>query len=180
MHVTTRIVVVEALLLVAIGLAHALGIRMLDGIPRTGLLLAHIAGVVLFLGNVMVGALLLAMSDARGDVHALRFVSTFIGWADAVFTGPGALLLFSSGLALAAPMGGWRHASWTYWATVSLVVSGLLWVLVLVPLQERMIMRAEAQDLVGWRRLARIYTAPGVGSLLLLVAALVLMVVKPA
>lgn len=179
MHVTTRIVAVEALLLVAVGVAHALGIHLLEGLPRTGLLLAHIAGVVLFLGNVMVGALLLGMTDARGDVHLLRFVSTFIGWADAVFTGPGALLLFSSGLALAAPMGGWARAAWTFWATVSLVVSGLLWVLVLVPLQQRMISRAEALDLAGWRRLARLYTAPGVVSLVLLIAALVLMVVKP-
>lgn len=180
MHITTRIVAVEVLLIAAAGVAHAFGIDVLEGLPRTGLLLAHIAGVVLFLGNVMVGALLLGMTDARGDVHALRAVSTFIGWADAIFTGPGALLLFSSGLALAAPMGGWARTSWTFWATVSLLVSGLLWVLVLVPLQQRMITRAEAQDLAGWRRLARIYTAPGVVSLMLLVTALVLMVVKPA
>lgn len=180
MHITTRVVLVEVLALVTIGVAHALGLRILEGLPRAWLLLAHIVGAVLFLGNVVVGALLLAMSDARGDVAALPFVSTFIGWADALFTGPGVVLLFASGLALAVPMGGWQHAAWTFWAMVSLLASGALWVLVLVPLQQRMITRAESRDLLGWRRLARVYTAPGVASLLLLVAALVLMVLKPS
>jgi uncharacterized membrane protein len=178
MHPSTRIVIGEAIVLVALLLSPAAGWVPLADISRPVLVLGHVLGVVLFLGNAVVGALLLGMADAHGEASVLRFVSSFVGWADAAFTGPGALLVLVTGLALCAPLGGWGATDWLGWSVAAFVLSGAIWVFTLVPMQQRMISRSRIGDLSGWRRLARVYIAPGVLSIVLLLAALALMVLK--
>jgi uncharacterized membrane protein len=180
MHASTRVVLGEAGILVALGGAAALGWSPLQSLPRSWLLPLHVFGAVILLGNVLVGALLLGITDARGSAPVNAFVSRFIGWADAVFTAPGCILLLATGLPLSAPWGGWRAAPWTRWGTLSFVAAGALWLLVLVPLQQRMMTVTEPADGTpsAWQRLARLYTVPGLASVALLLAALAWMVSK--
>ena len=97
--------------------------------------LLHILGAVLFLGNVVAGALWLGFADASGSRAALRFATRMINVADLVITGPAALLLFLNGAALVPAWGGLSLQPWLARSVALFTVLTLLWASVLVPLQ---------------------------------------------
>lgn len=154
-------------------------------------LVLHVLGAVLFLGNLVVSAAWLVLADVSGDRHALRFAARTVSRADALFTAPGALLLFMNGLAMSmrrwSSITAFVSEAWVSASLVLLVLSGIVWIIVLVPQQHALerLANPDAAALPGSadaalkRTLRRWYAWGSVATLLPLVA-LMLMVLQPS
>jgi uncharacterized membrane protein len=145
----------------------------------------HILGAVMFLGNMIVTAMWKVRADRTGDVATIAFANRLVAATDRFFTIPGAVLIALTGYAMAFrrpwPLHGLPWLEWgqgLFWLTV------LLYFVVLIPVQRRMITTAVAA--IGSRALPRDYGAlssrwalwGGIATLLPLII-LYLMVTKP-
>ena len=96
----------------------------------------HIVGAVLFLGNIIVTGWWKVMADRTRDPVIVAFAQRQVTLTDFVFTAGGAALLLGAGIANATLHGmdylGIRWLAWGFWL---FVVSGVLWVAVLIPIQ---------------------------------------------
>ena len=114
---------------------------------------AHVLGAVLLLGNVIVTGVWAAWLIRQPAVDH-RVVARAIILTDWCFTLPGGALLATTGIVMA-----WRRAL-PLWDTpfvrvglLGLVIATTAWLLVLVPLQRRLVCAADAADarrLFGW------------------------------
>jgi uncharacterized membrane protein len=147
----------------------------------------HVLGVVLFLGNIITGLFWKAHADATGDAKLQAHALAGVIRSDAWFTIPSVVLIIASGVALARMAGlpllgtGWIAA-----ALAAFALSGILFAAILAPLQRRLLKEAlDAQAGAEWptrdyRRLSRVWEAIGLIAIALPLAALALMVFKPA
>jgi uncharacterized membrane protein len=149
------------------------------------LVLLHVFGAIIFMGNIIVSAMWMANAKRTRDTAVLHFASRMVVRADAIFTIPGIVLILVPGLMIVGPWGGFPAATWAELALALFIVSGVIWGAVLLPLQKRMLqMTREAVELrVGlsdryYGTLARWNAWGGVATLLPLFA-LYLMVFKP-
>ena len=146
----------------------------------------HVLSVVLFLGNIITGLFWKARADAARDpkiqAHALAGVIR----SDAWFTMPSVLVIVASGVALASMAG--LPLLGTDWIAASLAafgLSGLLFGVVLAPLQKRLLNEAlGAEAGADWpssayRRMSRTWEMVGLIAIALPLVALALMVFKP-
>ena len=145
----------------------------------------HILSVVLFLGNIVTGIFWKAHADATRDpavqAHALAGVIR----SDRYFTLPSVLVIIVSGVALALMAG--LPLLGTDWIALSLAafgISGLLFGLSIAPLQRRLLEEARGAGGGEWpsrdyRRMSLRWEIIGVIAILLPLAALALMVLKP-
>jgi uncharacterized membrane protein len=141
--------------------------------------LVHLAGVVLFLGNITVGVFWKRFSDRSRDAALMANTMDGIVRADRIFTIPGAAILLIGGLA-AAFTGGIPILStgWLLWGLVAFILSGLAF----VPLgttQLALAAAAHAGDLQEYDRLSKRWDFWGFLALALPVVAFVLMILKP-
>jgi len=147
----------------------------------------HVAAVVAFLGNITTGLFWYAHAARTRDPRLLAHVVDGIIRSDRLFTIPGVVVIIASGLA-AAVAGGHPilGTPWILWSLVLFSVSGVLFVLRVAPLQVRLRALAQAGvdrgtfDWDGFRRVARAWEGWGLAALLTPLAALVLMILKPA
>ncbi len=147
-------------------------------------LLMHQVGAILFMGNVVIGAVWMSLARRSRDADALRFAARGVILTDAMFTFPGSLLLLLNGGILGTPYFQ-SGARWLFISIALFMVSGILWTAILVPAQTRLSRLLAAVPRGGTvpdgcgGLLARWFRVGGVATLLLL-AALVLMVFKPS
>jgi len=147
-------------------------------------LFMHQLGSVLFLGNMMVSALWMSLAKRSGNSEALRLGVRGVVITDAIFTTPGAILLFINGGILGTPFFQ-AHAMWLFVAIGLFLVTALIWMTVLLPVQRRLWNLMDGVPAGGavppecGPLLARWFRFGGVATLLLLLT-LVLMVFKPA
>lgn len=144
----------------------------------------HLLGVVLFLGNIIVTAFWKILADRTRELAVIRFAVRVTNWADVVFTFGGIVLLATAGHALAALEGGVLQAGWLHWAYGLFILTGVLWVGVLIPVQRaqaRLLypLPREAQIPARYWRLSAIWAVAGSVATLLPLAILYLMMVKP-
>ena len=148
---------------------------------RDGWLLVHVAGVVLFLGNIVVTAVWKLLADRTGDAAVVAYAQRLVLVTDVAFTATGATMIAVSGPILAARL------DWPDWASLGLAlfaVSGVIWGAILIPIQVaqwRLTRRLErGQPLPGrYRRLSLQWAVFGTVATVLPIANLYLMVVKP-
>ena len=145
--------------------------------------LVHVAAVVMFLGNITTGLFWHRHAVRAGDPGKLAHVVDGIIRSDRLFTGPGAVLIAVSGVALAFV--GHLPIFRTHWIAVSLgafIASGAIFGMRVAPLQRRLLelARARALDAPAYHSLARRWEAWGGLALALPLVALALMVLKPA
>ena len=148
--------------------------------------LVHVAAVVAFLGNITTGLFWHAHAARTRDPRLLAHAVDGIIRSDRLFTIPGVVVIIVSGLG-AAIIGGYPilRTPWILWSLVLFSVSGLVFVLRVVPLQVqlRALARGGAEqgafDWERYRRLAHTWELWGALALLTPIAALVLMVLKP-
>lgn len=148
---------------------------------------AHVLAVVIFLGNIVTGLFWKSHADSTRDPRLQAHAMAGIIRSDAWFTIPSVLAIIASGVALASVAG--LPILRTQWILVSLIafgLSGLLFGIFLGPLQRRILAAAQAaQGAEAWpsadyRRLSRTWEAIGLVAIALPLAALALMVLKPA
>jgi uncharacterized membrane protein len=178
-HISTRVILMEALVLVALGVAGAMGWQPEEILPRRWHLLLHLLGATMFLGNILAGAMWMARLGASGERVANRYASVSINVGDIVLTGPGALLLLYNGLVLATVYGGTFALMWLRWGFLLFAALGALWLAVLVPLQQRLISLADSGEDETFDRTSRLYAAPGATAGIIALVVLGLMVLRP-
>ena len=134
----------------------------------------HIAGAVVFLGNVIVTAAWMLMAERTRSTSVIHFSAKAVIRADLLFTLPGVLLILLNGFAMVlARWGGWGALHQLSWITVALALftaSGVIWVGVLIPVQHRMAVFSALRKWYIWGGLA----------IVLPICSLYLMVNKPA
>jgi uncharacterized membrane protein len=142
--------------------------------------LLHVAGVVLFLGNITVGVFWKQFADRSGNLAIMANTMDGIIRADRVFTIPGILMLLAGGLA-AAFVGNYPilGTGWILWGLCLFILSGLAF----GPLsrtQRAISVAAHAGNLEEYERLSKAWNVWGTIALVLPIVAFVIMILKPA
>jgi uncharacterized membrane protein len=104
----------------------------------------HILGVVLFLGNIIVTGWWKFMADRTQNPQIIAFAQRQVTLTDYVFTAGGALILL---VAAYANMGIHQldfSPKWLSYGHTLFIVSGVIWLLVLIPLQIKQARMARA------------------------------------
>lgn len=146
----------------------------------------HVLGVVIFLGNIVITAWWKSMADLTRDAKVIAYAQQQVVLTDMAFTAGGGALLLIGGIGCAA-IGhlDMVHTRWLAWGEVLFVLSGLIWVFVLIPV-ELMQSRIAKGFALGraiparYWTLNRIWTIFGVIATILPLVNIYWMVMKPA
>jgi len=144
--------------------------------------LLHLLGVVLLVGNVTVTSIWKLYADRTGDPGVIAFAQRLVTVTDWFFTFWGIVLLVVGGYGAALtagldPLGD----AWLVWSQAMFLLAGLIWLLVLVPIQVRQARLARGFAASGgipeeYRRLSRRWIAWGLAATIPLVAATWIMI----
>lgn len=142
--------------------------------------LIHVAGVVLFLGNITVGVFWKSYADRTGNAAIMASTMDGIIAADKIFTIPGIVILLGGGLG-AAFVGNIPILStgWLLWGIVAFVLSGVAF----GPLsraQRKLSFAAHAGNFQEYAEFSKSWTFWGTIALVMPVIAFALMILKPA
>ena len=145
----------------------------------------HILAVVGFLGNIITGLFWHRHAARTRDPRLLAHTMDGIIRSDRVFTMPGVLTIIVTGVWSALVVGyPLLKTGWIFWSLVLFSISGLTFGLRVAPLQRELHALAAGKsgsfDYDRYHRVARRWEGWGAIALLSPVAALVLMVLKPA
>lgn len=145
----------------------------------------HVLGVVLLVGNVTITAFWKVFADRTDDARIVGYAQHLVTLCDWVFTLGGIALIIVGGYGMAAI----NHLHifeerWLILGQILFLVSGLIWVVLLIPYQIRQ--GRQARDfhkngtipLSYWRD-ARLWLIWGIIATVPLVAAIYVMVTKP-
>ncbi len=96
----------------------------------------HVLGAVIFLGNIIVTAWWKVMADRTGEPRIIAFAQRQVTLTDFVFTAGGVALILATGVGNTAShqMDIW-HTRWLAWGMGLFIVSGVIWVAVLILVQ---------------------------------------------
>lgn len=144
----------------------------------------HLFGAVIFLGNIIVTGWWKAQADRTRQPVVIAFAQRQVTLTDWMFTFGGALLAVAAGYADALSRGLPLDAPWLVWGQGLFLVSGLLWIGILMPVQVRQARLARGFAAGGpipdaYWRLNRVAVATGITATLLPLANLYFMVFKP-
>lgn len=144
----------------------------------------HVTGVVMLMGNITVTAIWKFFADRDGRPQVLSYAQKMVTYTDWSMTVWGVALIIGGGYVMAISAGFPLGQGWLLWSQILFVVSGLIWLLVLVPIQVKQARLAKsfAAGDVGeaYRSLSRRWLAWGIVSTGPLVVATWLMIAKPA
>lgn len=99
----------------------------------------HILGAVLFLGNIIITGLWMFLAEKSKSISNIQFAAKAVNWMDVFFTAPGAALILLTGFLQASHHGGVYTESWILTGLILFSLSGLIWILILIPYQSKMI-----------------------------------------
>ena len=143
----------------------------------------HVTGVAMLMGNITVTAIWKFFADRDGRPHVLGFAQKLVTYTDWSMTVWGVVLIMGSGYFMAISANFALLEGWLLWSQVLFVLAGLIWLLLIVPIQIRQARMARSfhGDDVGedYRALSRRWLTWGLISTVPLVVATWLMVVKP-
>jgi uncharacterized membrane protein len=134
----TKISILNGLILLCLTLSEFFGLIKFDLIlPYHWHKILHIIGVVLFMGNMIVGPIWFMYAYFSKDKTLLKFAGKLLELTDIYLTVPGIALTVLNGLYLASVYGGTKHQSWLFYSIILLFV---MWALSipLIYLQEKM------------------------------------------
>ena len=114
-----------------------------ESVPHKVYFALHILGVVLFLGNIIITGLWMFIAEKSKTISVMQFAAKAVNWMDVFFTAPGVAMLLLGGLMLAPSHGGLYSKSWITVGLILFSLSGIVWLLFLVPNQHRMITLSE-------------------------------------
>ncbi len=145
----------------------------------------HVIGVILFVGNLLVTALVKTLADRTREPAVVAFAQRLVAVTDVAFTGCGAALVALTGILMIVPyeVEFWK-LGWLMSGIGLFLVSGLVWVFLLLPLQlkqsrlARQFVRSGEIPAEYWR-LGRLWMAYGTIATILPLINVFLMVLKP-
>lgn len=145
----------------------------------------HILGAVIFLGNILVTGVWKALADRTRNPAVVAHAQRLVTITDFLFTGPGAALVFVTGwFFLADNFGAVGDVYWMSWGLWLFLVSGVLWVAILIPvqiMQARMAREFATKDEIPAKywKLSRVWEIVGTIAVVLPFSVLYYMVFKP-
>lgn len=149
--------------------------------------LIHLLAVVLFLGNIITGVFWHRHAAATRDPRLLAHAMDGVIRSDRWFTMPAVIVIIVTGVVAAMQAGlPILRTGWIFWSLMLFAVSGLAFMFFVAPIQRRLRAQAEAGAAVGgfdyakYHALALRWELWGAVALITPLAALVLMVLKPA
>ena len=149
------------------------------------LLALHILAAVVFVGNIITAAFWKVRADRSGNLETIAITARSLLQADYVFTAPGIVVLLVTGIWMVG-LRDWAgfQEPWLGGSFVLLIITGIIWLTVLLPQQRRMVRLAQEGADAGalgpeYRRASRIWSMFGGVATLLPVLILFLMVLKP-
>jgi uncharacterized membrane protein len=106
-------------------------------------LLVHIVGVVALVGNIVTAAYWKLRADRTGELRVIAHAADLVSGADRVFTIPGIVLIVVGGTGMVL-LGPWRllQTHWLLAAIALFILTGLLYSIVLVPVQRALIVES--------------------------------------
>ena len=151
------------------------------------LLALHILAAVVFVGNIITAAYWKVRADRSGNLETVAITARSLLQADYVFTAPGIVLLLVTGILMVwLSVGSWAQFQepWLGVSFVLLIITGIIWLAVLLPQLRRMVRLAQEGVDAGalgpeYRKASRIWSMFGGIATLLPVLILLLMVFKP-
>ena len=140
----------------------------------------HVLCACLFLGNVIVSGIWAAMAERTRNHTIIQFSNRLVLITDLLFTASGAIGVVLTGHLMAGQYGGDTAHPWITWSYILFGVSGLIWMLVLVPIQfkQRMLLQRTTQITSEYLQLSRVWQISGAVATLLPLPILYLMVTK--
>jgi uncharacterized membrane protein len=95
----------------------------------------HVFGVILFFGNIIVTAFWKTFADLSRDWKIISFSQRLVTYTDSSFTAIGALIIAVTGIFMAKTYGHYWNVKWIAWGLGLFIVSGLIWIIILIPTQ---------------------------------------------
>jgi uncharacterized membrane protein len=140
----------------------------------------HVLCACLFLGNVVVSGIWAAMAERTRNHTIIQFSNRLVLITDLLFTATGAIGVVLTGHLMAGQYGGDTAHPWITWSYILFGVSGLIWMLVLVPIQfkQRLLLQRTTQITREYLRLSRVWQISGAVATVLPLPILYLMVTK--
>ncbi len=149
------------------------------------LLALHILAAVVFVGNIITAAFWKVRADRSGNLETIAIPARSLLQADYIFTAPGIVVLLLTGIWMVG-LSDWGRFQepWLGGSFVLLIVTGIIWLAVLLPQQRRMVRLAQEGADAGamgpeYRSASRIWSMFGGIATLLPILILFLMVFKP-
>lgn len=140
----------------------------------------HVLCVCLFLGNVVVSGVWAAMAERTRNHAIIQFSNRLVLITDLLFTATGAIGVVVTGHLMAGQYGGDTAHPWITWSYMLFGASGLIWMLVLLPIQikQRMLLQRTTQITREYLQLSRVWQISGAVATLLPLPILYLMITK--
>jgi len=145
----------------------------------------HILGVVIFLGNIIITGWWKTMADRTKLSMVVAYAQRQVTLTDIIFTAGGVLLIFITGIVNARRLNmDYWHIRWLAWGLWLFIISGIIWALILIPIQVKQARMARAfadgSDIPGmYWRLGRLWMVFGIIATILPMINLYWMVFKP-
>lgn len=141
----------------------------------------HLFGVSMFIGNMLVTALLKGIIGANKAPILVAFGQRFIAITDIVFYGSSTLLISVSGILMNPNFLSVSYLNWGFWIYITV---GVIWLAYFIPIQVKQSKLAkEFKDknelpLLYWK-LEKMWTAGGIVAMILVFIILYFMIFKP-
>lgn len=145
----------------------------------------HIFGAIVFVGNIIVTAFWKVMADRTREARIAAFGQKLVNWTDFAFTSLGAFILLVTGLMMTNdPTQSIFDTKWLAWGVWLFLGSGMVWMLILFPLQVKQAWMSRRFNHGGdipddYWRLGRWWIRIAVVAVILALGNLYFMVVKP-
>lgn len=142
--------------------------------------IVHVLSACLFLGNVVVSGTWAALAERTRNYEVIAFSNRLVLVTDLLFTLTGAILVVLTGSLMAHRYGGASSQGWIAWSYALFALSGLIWALVLVPIQlrQRTLLRRDRAITAEYLRLSRIWQFSGAIATIVPLPILYLMITK--
>ena len=95
----------------------------------------HLLGVTIFLGNIIVTAVWKVLADQTKSPAIVAYAQRLVTITDFIFTAVGAALIIISGRIMSTTFGEIADVLWLSWGWWLFIASGLIWLLLLIPIQ---------------------------------------------
>lgn len=147
---------------------------------NSSLKIAHVLCACLFLGNVIVSGIWAAMAERTRNHAIVQFSNRLVLITDLMFTLTGAIGVVVTGHLMAAHYGGGSAHPWIQWSYALFGLSGLIWLLVLVPIQlkQRKLLQRTTQITSEYLQWSRIWQVSGAVATVLPLPIIYFMVTK--
>ena len=98
----------------------------------------HLFGVICFMGNIIITGWWKVMADRTGDYRVIAYAQRQVTLTDWVFTAGGVVIVLLAGFGMVGHMNSDVMAEisstrWLWWGYHLFLLSGVIWVLVLIP-----------------------------------------------